>query len=73
MGNLLLSGLLIGMRHPLEADHVAAIASLASRKQSLTLLFPPKLREGCWKTSICGVILILSHCGEWLSTHYFLG
>ena len=35
MGSLLLIGLLIGMRHALEADHVAAVASLVSRKQSL--------------------------------------
>jgi cytochrome c biogenesis protein CcdA len=35
MGSLLLIGLFIGMRHALEADHVAAVASLVSRKQSL--------------------------------------
>ena len=35
MGSLLLIGLLIGMRHALEADHVAAVASLTSQKQSL--------------------------------------
>ncbi len=35
MGSLLLIGLLIGMRHALEADHVAAVASLVSQKQSL--------------------------------------
>jgi len=36
MGSLLLIGLLIGMRHALEADHVAAVASLTSRGQSLS-------------------------------------
>ena len=35
MGSILLIGLFIGMRHALEADHVAAVASLVSRKQSL--------------------------------------
>jgi len=35
MGSLLLLGFFIGMRHALEADHVAAVASLVSRKQSL--------------------------------------
>ncbi len=35
MGSLLLIGLLIGLRHALEADHMAAVASLVSRKQSL--------------------------------------
>jgi len=35
MGSLLLIGLFIGMRHALEADHVAAVASLTSQKQSL--------------------------------------
>lgn len=33
--NLMLIGTLIGMRHALEADHVAAIASLSSQKHSL--------------------------------------
>ena len=35
MGSLLLIGLLIGMRHALEADHVAAVASLMQNRQSL--------------------------------------
>ncbi len=35
MTSVLLFGFLIGMRHALEADHMAAIASLAVRKQSL--------------------------------------
>ncbi len=36
ISNLLLIGLLLGMRHALEADHIAAIASLTSKKQSLS-------------------------------------
>ncbi len=35
MGSLLFLGLLIGMRHALEADHVAAIASLSNENYSL--------------------------------------
>ena len=35
MTTLLLLGFLIGMRHALEADHVAAVASLATRSQSI--------------------------------------
>ena len=35
MGSLLLIGLFLGMRHALEADHVAAVASLMNRKPSL--------------------------------------
>jgi hypothetical protein len=35
MTHLLLLGFLIGMRHALEADHVAAIATLATRTDSL--------------------------------------
>lgn len=35
MGSLLLIGLFIGMRHALEADHVAAVASLMNDRQSL--------------------------------------
>lgn len=33
--SILLLGLLLGMRHALESDHVAAVASLASRRPSL--------------------------------------
>ena len=33
---MLLLGLFIGMRHALDADHVAAVASLTSQKQSLS-------------------------------------
>jgi hypothetical protein len=33
--SLLLFGLLLGVRHALEADHVAAVAALASRSRSL--------------------------------------
>ena len=36
MISILLVGLLIGMKHALEADHVAAVASLATRSRSLT-------------------------------------
>lgn len=35
MTSILLLGLLIGMRHALEADHVAAVASLATRSRGL--------------------------------------
>ena len=35
MTSILLLGLLLGMRHALESDHVAAVASLASRRPSL--------------------------------------
>lgn len=35
MAALLSLGFLIGMRHALEADHVAAVASLVSREQSV--------------------------------------
>lgn len=34
--SLLLLGLLIGMRHAVETDHLAAVATLASRSRSLT-------------------------------------
>jgi len=34
--NLLMLGLLLGLRHALDADHVAAVASLTSQKQSLS-------------------------------------
>jgi hypothetical protein len=34
MGSVLLLGLLIGMRHALEADHVAAVATIATRTRT---------------------------------------
>src|SRR4029077_11581819 len=35
IGSLLLIGLLLGMKHAVEADHVAAVASLATRSRRL--------------------------------------
>lgn len=35
MGSLLLLSFLVGMKHALEADHVAAVASLATRSRSV--------------------------------------
>ena len=35
MISILLLGLLLGMKHAIEADHVAALATLATRSQSL--------------------------------------
>jgi ABC-type nickel/cobalt efflux system permease component RcnA len=35
MGSVLLLGFMIGLRHALEADHIAAVASLTSRTRSL--------------------------------------
>ena len=36
MGSVLLLGFVIGLRHAIEADHVAAVASLTSRSKSLS-------------------------------------
>ena len=36
MGSVLLLGFLIGLRHAIEADHVAAVAALTSRSKSLS-------------------------------------
>jgi len=36
ISNLLIIGLLLGMRHALEADHIAAVASLTNKKYSLS-------------------------------------
>jgi len=40
--SLLLLGLLIGMRHAVESDHIAAVATLATRSRSMT----EALRQG---------------------------
>ncbi len=34
-GSILFFGMLLGLKHALEADHVAAVATLASRSSSL--------------------------------------
>jgi len=40
MSSILLLGFLIGMRHALEADHVAAVAVLATRAKSVSQALP---------------------------------
>lgn len=35
MSSILVLGLLLGMKHALEADHVAAVANLGGRGQTL--------------------------------------
>ncbi len=37
MGSVLLLGFMIGLRHALEADHIAAVASLTTRSKSLSV------------------------------------
>lgn len=45
--SILMMGVLLGMKHALEADHVAAVASLATRQRSLAQV----LRQGvAWGT-----------------------
>jgi len=46
LGSLLVIGLLTGMRHALEADHVAAVASLATRSSSV--------RHTAWLAAVWG-------------------
>ena len=40
MLSVLSFGFLLGLRHAIEADHVAAVASLASRTQSVRRVLP---------------------------------
>lgn len=60
---LLLFGLLVGMQHALEADHLAAVAAMSAGRTSRRALV---LRGGCWGVGhtltlllICGVLLFL--------------
>jgi hypothetical protein len=46
LGPLLVIALLTGMRHALEADHVAAVASLATRS--------PSVRQTAWLAAVWG-------------------
>jgi hypothetical protein len=59
---LLIFGLLVGMQHALEADHLAAVAAMSARRTSRRALV---LRGSFWGLghtaallSICGVLLI---------------
>ncbi len=47
MFSIMMLGLLIGMRHAFEADHMAAVASLASRHTTV--------REAVWQGSVWGL------------------
>jgi len=56
MIGVLLLGLLVGMKHALEADHVAAVATLAARSASLSDRV--KL-AGMWGAGHAGTLLLL--------------
>ncbi|MFW0754110.1 hypothetical protein ACN1C3_05070 [Pseudomonas sp. H11T01] len=47
MGELLILGFLLGMRHSMEADHVAAVATLTTRSRST--------REAIWLGAVWGL------------------
>ena len=51
MGGVLVLGLLVGMRHALEADHVAAIAALTQRSRG----FRSALRLGAARRGVSGI------------------
>ncbi len=55
MLSVLALGFLIGMRHTLEADHVAAVAALTSRAGSLRKAIPIALLWGAGHTLTLGV------------------
>lgn len=66
--SLLIFGLLIGMQHALEADHLAAVATLSKKRSSRRALV---LRGSAWGlghtvtlVSICGALMLL---GETIS------
>lgn len=68
--SLLFFGVLIGMQHALEADHLAAVATMSRGSMSRRALI---LRGGVWGLghtitliSICGILLML---GESISGH----
>jgi len=68
--SLLFFGFIIGMQHALEADHLAAVATLSGGSTSRRVLM---LRGGIWGLghtitllTICGLLLML---GESISAH----
>ena len=50
VGTILLLGLLLGMRHALDADHLAAVATLVTRSRSIGHTGPPGLARGSGHT-----------------------
>jgi len=65
MSGILFLGFLIGMRHALEADHVAAVAVLATRAKSVRQAIPLGVMWGLGHTltlfAFGAVIVILNH------------
>lgn len=65
MTGILLLGFLIGMRHALEADHVAVVATLATRSKSV----PQAIRQGAaWGLGHMLTILLFGSIVLWLDT-----
>lgn len=65
MMSLLLLGFLIGMRHALEADHVAAVATLATRSPSMS----HTLRQGAaWGLGHTLTLFLFGSLVIWLDT-----
>ncbi len=63
--NLLLLGFLMGMKHAMEADHVAAIASLATRSQSVTSI----IRQGSvWGVGHAVTLFLFGSLVLWMET-----
>lgn len=67
---LMLFGILLGMQHALEADHLAAVAAMSAGRSSRRALV---LRGSCWGVGhtltllgICGVLLVV---GGTISPH----
>lgn len=58
MVSMLLLGLLIGMQHAMEADHVAALATLATRARSVSQR-SSSVRSGGWgmRSPCCGSVV----------------
>ena len=65
MSGILLLGFLIGMRHALEADHVAAVAVLATRAKSVSQALPLGVMWGVGHTltlfTFGAVIVVLNN------------
>ncbi|WP_456380718.1 HoxN/HupN/NixA family nickel/cobalt transporter [Thiolapillus sp.] len=65
MGSILLLGFIIGMRHALDADHVAAVATLVSGRQSLR----QTLRQGwAWGLGHALTLLVFGSAVLFLDT-----
>src|SRR5260370_1125947 len=72
MISLLLLGLLLGMRHALEADHLAAVASLATRSKGMRGTVLPGAVWGLGHSLTLLLVTLTALSSAWLGVAYIV-